>query len=85
MGEKGALISHCGEVIFIDPLKVKVVDTTGAGDAFAAGFLSGYIQGYELTVSARMGNIVAGEAISHIGARPVISLKDLVAECLNIK
>lgn len=58
----------------------EVVDTTGAGDAFAAGFLAGYTQGRDLATSARMANIAAGEAISHLGARPAARLADLVAE-----
>ena len=41
LGEKGALISHLGEIIYIDPISVNVIDTTGAGDAFAAGYLYG--------------------------------------------
>ena len=61
----------------------EVVDTTGAGDAFAAGFLAGYTQGRDLATSARMANIAAGEAISHLGARPAVCLADLVAERLG--
>ncbi len=58
----------------------EVVDTTGAGDAFAAGFLAGYTRGCDLPTSARMANIAAGEAISHLGARPEACLADLVVE-----
>ena len=61
----------------------RVVDTTGAGDAFAAGFLAGYTQGNDVTVAARMGNIAAAEVISHMGARPSLDLKSLVAERLT--
>ena len=61
----------------------RVVDTTGAGDAFAAGFLAGYTQGNDVTVAARMGNIAAAEVISHMGARPNLDLKSLVAERLT--
>ena len=61
----------------------RVVDTTGAGDAFAAGFLAGYTQGKDVTVAAQMGNISAAEVISHMGARPNLDLKSLVAERLT--
>ena len=55
----------------------KVVDTTGAGDAYAAGFLYGLARGRPLNVSGRLGSIAAAEVISHYGARPEASLRDL--------
>jgi len=61
----------------------KVVDTTGAGDLFAAGFLAGQAQGRSLTDSLRMGAICAAECIGHIGPRPVADIKALVAEKLG--
>ena len=61
----------------------EVVDTTGAGDAFAAGFLAGYTQGRDLVTSARMANIAASEAISRLGARPAVCLADLIAERMS--
>lgn len=57
-----------------------VVDTTGAGDLFAAGFLAGQAQGRDLETSLRMGAICAAECISHIGPRPVADIKKLVAD-----
>jgi sugar/nucleoside kinase (ribokinase family) len=61
----------------------KVVDTTGAGDLFAAGFLAGHAQGRPLEQSLRMGAIAAAEVISHYGARPEADLKALVAAKLG--
>jgi sugar/nucleoside kinase (ribokinase family) len=60
----------------------KVVDTTGAGDLFAAGFLAGQAQGRDLETSLRMGAICAAECISHVGPRPIADIKALVAEKL---
>ena len=56
-----------------------VIDTTGAGDLFAAGFLFGQCRGRSLEDSLRMGAIAAAEVISHLGARPKADLKDMVA------
>ena len=55
----------------------RVVDTTGAGDLFAAGFLAGLTQGLELTDCARLGGLAAAEVIGHIGARPQADLRNL--------
>jgi sugar/nucleoside kinase (ribokinase family) len=60
----------------------KVVDTTGAGDLFAAGFLAGQAQGRDLETSLRIGAICAAECISHVGPRPIADIKALVAEKL---
>jgi len=59
---------------------VQVVDTTGAGDLFAAGFLAGWTRGRNLHDCGRMGAVAAAEVISHLGARPEVDLKALVAE-----
>lgn len=61
----------------------KVVDTTGAGDHYAGGFLFGLARGHTLPICGRLGSIAAAEAISHFGARPEVSLKDLAAAKLG--
>jgi adenosine kinase len=57
-----------------------VVDTTGAGDLFAAGFLFGVARGFALETAAQLGAMAAAEVIQHLGARPERSLRDLAAE-----
>jgi len=57
----------------------KVVDTTGAGDQYAAGFLFGLAQGRPLDQCGRLGSLAAAEVISHYGPRPLVSLKALAA------
>jgi adenosine kinase len=58
----------------------RVVDTTGAGDLFAAGFLSGLARGADDRTCGRLGAMAAAEVIQHLGARPQASLKDLARE-----
>ncbi|NNC00729.1 adenosine kinase, partial [Corallococcus exiguus] len=58
----------------------QVVDTTGAGDLFASGFLAGLTQNLDLVDCARLGGLAAAEIISHLGARPQTSLRDLARQ-----
>ncbi len=77
-GADGSLIVTADEFVEIDAVPVEhVVDTTGAGDLFAAGVLFGLTQGYELETCGRLGSIAAGEVISHYGARPQAPLSNL--------
>ena len=57
-----------------------IVDTTGAGDLFAAGFLFGLASGMPLRLCGELGNLAAAEVISHIGPRPATSLRDLAGQ-----
>ena len=78
--EKGCVVVHGREVHLVDAAPVaRVVDTTGAGDQFAAGFLYGLARGKNLRVCGELGALAAGEIISHYGARPETSLELLAA------
>jgi sugar/nucleoside kinase (ribokinase family) len=81
--EKGSVVVKGDEVHIIDAVKgVKVVDTTGAGDAYAGGFLYGYTQGYDLATCGRIGAVMAAEVISHMGPRVEGDVKALAAKVL---
>ena len=80
-GSEGAMAVRNGEkaAVPIARIGAGVVDTTGAGDLFAAGFLAGQARGASLQDSLTMGAVCAAEVISHYGARPEADLKALVA------
>lgn len=78
--EKGSVILWGGTEYPVDAQPVtQVVDTTGAGDLYAAGFLYGYTQGKSPAECGRLGSIAAAEVISHMGARPDKKLAELLA------
>ena len=78
-GENGSVIVTSGDLIEIEaPKGLDVVDTTGAGDLYASGFLYGLTQGKDLAECGRLATISASEIISHVGARPEVKLADLV-------
>ena len=78
--EKGAVIVSGGKTIKVPASPVtKVIDTTGAGDQFAAGFLYGFTEGKPLAECGKLGAIAAAEVISHIGPRPLVKLSSLAA------
>jgi sugar/nucleoside kinase (ribokinase family) len=82
--EKGSVIVTRDDVHVVPAAPVDaVVDTTGAGDLFAAGFLRGLTQGKDLTSCARIGAIAAAEVISHVGPRPLVPLVDLLPDDLR--
>jgi sugar/nucleoside kinase (ribokinase family) len=79
--EKGAVVIEGASTDAVPVFPVeRVVDATGAGDLFAAGFLHGYAKGLPHADSARLGALAASEVISHIGARPERRLADLARE-----
>ena len=79
--EKGCVVVSPEKIEAVRAFPVKrVVDTTGAGDLFAAGFLFGLARGRDHTTCARLGALAAAEVIQHLGARPETSLKTLAQE-----
>jgi fructokinase len=75
--EAGSVILHGSQTVEISAEPTRVVDTTGAGDAYAAGFLAGLTAAKPLAVCGRLAAIAAAEAIGHYGARPQTDLKKL--------
>jgi sugar/nucleoside kinase (ribokinase family) len=82
--ERGSVVIAGNEVHVIDAEPVeRLVDTTGAGDQYAAGFLFGLTHGHDLATCGRLGSIAAAEVISHFGARPAVSLAELAERVIN--
>jgi sugar/nucleoside kinase (ribokinase family) len=76
--EKGCVVASKDGVIEVPAFPIeKMVDTTGAGDLFASGFLFGLVRGAGHENAGRLGALAAAEVIQHIGARPQVSLKEL--------
>jgi sugar/nucleoside kinase (ribokinase family) len=79
--EKGCVVVGKDAMIEVPAAPIaKVVDATGAGDLFAAGFLFGLARGRDHKTAAQLGAMAAAEVIQHIGARPEVSLKDLAQQ-----
>lgn len=79
-GEKGCVVLTREETHEVNAHPIdKLVDTTGAGDLFAAGFLYGLTNGHDLKSCAHIAGMAAAEVIQHIGPRPQVSLKDMLA------
>jgi sugar/nucleoside kinase (ribokinase family) len=79
--EKGCVVASRDNVIAVPAFPIdRIVDTTGAGDLFAAGFLFGLVRGAGYENAGRLGALAAAEVIQHIGARPQVSLKELAKQ-----
>jgi sugar/nucleoside kinase (ribokinase family) len=80
LGAKGSIVARGADVVSVPAAPVThVVDTTGAGDSYAAGFLYGVVRNSGPERSARLGALAAAEIVSHLGARPLSRLADLAA------
>ena len=80
-GKQGCVIVTAEELISVPAVEVdRVVDTTGAGDLFAAGFMYGFTKGADLAECGRLGSIAASEVISHVGPRPLVELHTLLSD-----
>lgn len=78
--EHGSVIMANAETIHVAAVPAKVVDTTGAGDLYAAGFLFGLARGESLARCGALGSLAAAEVIAHLGPRPDVSLRDLAVK-----
>ncbi|MGA7759973.1 MAG: adenosine kinase [Ilumatobacteraceae bacterium] len=81
VGAKGCVIVTPDELLEVPAVPVdKVIDTTGAGDLFAAGFLHGLTSGRDLETCGYYGAVAAAEVISHVGPRPLVELRSLIGD-----
>jgi sugar/nucleoside kinase (ribokinase family) len=79
--EKGSMVVRGNETVEVQAHPVKqVMDVTGAGDLYASGFLYGFTRDFDLARCARLGGLAAAEVISHVGARPLVSLRELALQ-----
>jgi ribokinase len=76
MGDKGCYVSNGEEKMTLPPFKVPVIDTTGAGDAFDAGFLYGLVHNRTLEDCGKLGNFVASRSVMKMGARDGLPLRE---------
>ncbi|KGG12886.1 MULTISPECIES: adenosine kinase [Prochlorococcus] len=84
MGENGSIIISGGNCFTIKPYRMgEVIDTTGAGDLYASGFLYGYSLGKSLDICGQIGSICAGHIVTQVGTRSQIDLKKLVNNYLD--
>ena len=81
-GADGSLLLRGAERVEVQAAPTRVVDTTGAGDAYAAGFLAGHAAGRPLAACGRLGSLAAAAAISAYGARPTVDLRALSAQAV---
>lgn len=82
-GAQGAWVCHNGKAIHIPTRKVNVVDTTGAGDLFAGGFLLGLVRGKSLETCGRLGTLLASDTVTHMGVRLTSGIELQARELLS--
>ncbi|MHA1376764.1 MAG: carbohydrate kinase family protein [Candidatus Helarchaeota archaeon] len=83
LGSKGSLIVDKNNKIEVPPYNVKAIDTTGAGDAFSAGFITGLLEGRSLESCGKMGNATAALKIQHLGAREGLPSREMIKEFIQ--
>tara|TARA_B100001109_G_scaffold83815_1_gene68343 strand:+ start:337 stop:1344 length:1008 start_codon:yes stop_codon:yes gene_type:complete len=84
LGERGSLIVNKNKTEIIKPIFLgQAIDTTGAGDVFAGGFIHGLINNLSLNNCGQIGSICAGHIVTQIGSRSTINLKKLISENIN--
>ena len=84
LGEKGSVIVNKSKKEIIKPFILgKAIDTTGAGDIFAGGFIHGLINNLSLDSCGQLGSICAGHIVTQIGSRSTINLKELISKNIN--
>ena len=83
LGSQGCVIKHNGQIYKLPCFKVDAVDTSGAGDSFMAGFIYGYLQGWDIRKSANFANAVAAHCVQAIGCSSGIPKADKILQFLN--
>mgnify|MGYP006177988531 CR=1 FL=1 len=82
--KRGSVVINGRDLVHIEPEPVeRVVDATGAGDQYAAGFLYGFTRGMAIEHCGRLGSMSASEVITHVGPRPLVQLSTLIPEHLR--
>ncbi len=84
LGKEGCYIYDGKDEVFVKAERVRAVDTTGAGDAFNAGFIFGYLKGMDLESCGKLGNLVASLNIRKVGARAGLPRYEEIKEILPI-
>lgn len=86
LGTKGSVLVTPEEIVEVEAAEIApVVDTTGAGDQYAAGVLFGLARGLDLADAGWLGSLAAAEVISHVGPRPIIPLTDLLDDEMRLR
>ena len=82
--EQGSVVLSDGGTQVVEPFRLgPLVDTTGAGDLYAAGFLHAYTQGQPLAACGQLGSLCAGQVVTQLGPRPQVNLRELMARHLG--
>jgi len=83
--KRGSVVINGHDLVYIEAEPVDhVVDATGAGDMYAAGFLYGFTRGMTIEACGRLGSIAASEVITHVGPRPLVKLDSLIPQGLRL-